>query len=172
MRASLSVHQSPCRPGIINQVRHRFWEFHPVTFFHPAPFSTDHTAAKPRFDSCISNSFRIVVKPGLTCQLHERNRLNGKQMMLQDGHLLAVLTRCTRHAGRRLLKDAGIPILLIQAPRKLKTDCGMAIRFYPAELAVVENVLSSRSLMPEYISCYENRHSRLSGNRKKHKDTP
>jgi len=79
------------------------------------------------------------------------------RLMLQDGHLLAVFNSVHRvMQAEDLLKDAGIPILLIPAPRKLKTDCGMAIRFTQAELAVIENILKSKSLMPEYISCYEN----------------
>ncbi|HSJ56545.1 MAG TPA: DUF3343 domain-containing protein [Anaerolineae bacterium] len=54
-----------------------------------------------------------------------------------------VLFHSTAHALRaeKVLQGAGVPTKMIPTPRQLSSDCGMALRFDPAERARVEETL-------------------------------
>ena len=77
--------------------------------------------------------------------------------MVKEGHLLAVFNSAHRvMKAESVLKTLGMPILLIPAPRQLKTDCGLAIRFTGDDYEKVMQALEQKSLLPEFISRYEN----------------
>jgi hypothetical protein len=50
--------------------------------------------------------------------------------------------------AEQLLKGAGAGFLLIPVPRKLTSDCGLALRISPAQLAEVFAVLGTAGLLP------------------------
>ena len=50
--------------------------------------------------------------------------------------------------AEQLLKQAGARFLLIPVPRKLTSDCGLALRVAPAQLAAVFAVLGAADLLP------------------------
>ena len=50
--------------------------------------------------------------------------------------------------AEQLLKSAGAVFLLIPVPRKLTSDCGLALRVAPAQLAAVFAVLGAADLLP------------------------
>jgi len=50
--------------------------------------------------------------------------------------------------AEKLLKLAGLDILLIPVPRQLSSDCGLAIRFAPDDSAAVLAVLRREELLP------------------------
>jgi hypothetical protein len=54
-----------------------------------------------------------------------------------------------------ILKALNLPILLIPAPRKLLTDCGLAIRFSEDTRDSVMEALASEKLLPEFVTRYE-----------------
>ena len=76
--------------------------------------------------------------------------------MVKEGDLLAVFNSAHRiMKAESILKSLGLPILLIPAPRKLMTDCGLAIRFDEDNRAVIMNALEHEKMMPEFITKYE-----------------
>lgn len=50
--------------------------------------------------------------------------------------------------AEQLLKRAGVAFLLIPVPRKLTSDCGLALRIAPEHLAAVFAVLAEAGLLP------------------------
>ena len=50
--------------------------------------------------------------------------------------------------AEQLLKSAGAVFLLIPVPRKLTSDCGLALRIAPAQLTEVFAVLGAADLLP------------------------
>lgn len=73
--------------------------------------------------------------------------------MVQEGHLLAVFNSAHRvMKAENLLKSLDLPILLIPAPRQLRTDCGLAIRFSEADRDDIITALEQAELLPEFIS--------------------
>ncbi len=50
--------------------------------------------------------------------------------------------------AEKLLKLAGLDILLIPVPRQLSSDCGLAVRFGPAVADAVLVVLTREELLP------------------------
>lgn len=50
--------------------------------------------------------------------------------------------------AEQLLKQRQVPFLLIPVPRKLTSDCGLALRIAPAQLAAVFAVLAETGLLP------------------------
>lgn len=51
--------------------------------------------------------------------------------------------------AEKLLKERRLPILLIPAPRALRADCGLAIRYAAVDRTAVEEVLAAAGLVPE-----------------------
>lgn len=77
--------------------------------------------------------------------------------MVQEGQLLAVFNSTHRvMKAESKLKVLGLPILLIPAPRQLRTDCGLAIRFSDDAREGVMQALEQTELLPEFVSRYEN----------------
>lgn len=76
--------------------------------------------------------------------------------MVEEGHLLAVFNSAHRvMKAEGVLKALGLPILLIPAPRKLLTDCGLAIRFSEETRTAVMGALEQAGLLPEFITRLE-----------------
>lgn len=76
--------------------------------------------------------------------------------MVSEGHLLAVFNSAHRvMKAESCLKSLGLPIMLIPAPRKLQTDCGLAIRFGEEERSGIMAALEREGLLPEFISRLE-----------------
>lgn len=72
--------------------------------------------------------------------------------MVNDGDYVAIFNSIHRvmHA-EKLLKERRLPILLIPAPRTLKSDCGLALRYAEADRPAVEGLLAEENLLPEEI---------------------
>lgn len=72
--------------------------------------------------------------------------------MVSDGDYVAIFNSVHRvmHA-EKLLKERRLPILMIPAPRTLKSDCGLALRYAENDRPAVEQVLADEGLLPEEI---------------------
>ncbi|WP_298439757.1 DUF3343 domain-containing protein [Geobacter sp.] len=72
--------------------------------------------------------------------------------MVRDGDFVAIFNSIHRvMKAEKVLKEHLLPILLIPAPRALRADCGLAIRYAAADRQAVEGVLSASGLLPEEI---------------------
>lgn len=72
--------------------------------------------------------------------------------LVKEGHCLAVFNSTHRVLkAERLLKDQGLEILLIPAPRALQTDCGLAVRFDRQLLQTITKILKDHDLQPAYV---------------------
>lgn len=69
--------------------------------------------------------------------------------MVKDGDYIAIFNSIHRvMEAERLLKDKGLKILLIPAPRTLAADCGLAIRYSEEIRGEVEAALAEAGLLP------------------------
>lgn len=69
--------------------------------------------------------------------------------MIKDGDFIAIFNSIHRvMEAERLLKDQGLKIMLIPAPRTLAADCGLAIRYAEDVRPRVESVLAGAGLLP------------------------
>lgn len=76
--------------------------------------------------------------------------------MVREGDLVAIFHSIHRvMQAEKVLKQAGVDILLIPAPRKLSADCGLAIRFLPDMQSRVEDVLRREGLLPAELYRFE-----------------
>ncbi len=72
--------------------------------------------------------------------------------MVNDGDYVAIFNSIHRvMKAEKLLKEKGLAILLIPAPRTLKSDCGLALRYGAADRHLVEKALAEEDLLPEEI---------------------
>lgn len=79
--------------------------------------------------------------------------------LVKEGHCLAVFNSTHRVLkAEGILKELGLEILLIPAPRALQTDCGLALRFNQQLLQTIIATLKHHSLLPAYISCLQDGH--------------
>ncbi len=70
--------------------------------------------------------------------------------MVREGDLVAIFNNIHRvMKAEKLLKERRIGILLIPAPRLLRSDCGLAIRYEESSRESVERCLSEEGLLPE-----------------------
>jgi hypothetical protein len=70
--------------------------------------------------------------------------------MVKDGDYVAIFNSIHRvMQAEKRLKERRMPILLIPAPRALKSDCGLALRYSAADREAVEGVLADEGLLPE-----------------------
>jgi hypothetical protein len=73
-------------------------------------------------------------------------------MMVNDGDYVAIFNSIHRvMRAEKLLKERRLAILLIPAPRTLKSDCGLALRYAAADRPAVEQALAEEELVPEEI---------------------
>lgn len=76
--------------------------------------------------------------------------------MVQEGQLLAVFNSAHRvMKAESVLKDLGLPILLIPAPRQLQTDCGLALRFTEEDRDRIMQALQQKELLPAFVSVFQ-----------------
>ncbi|WP_303722363.1 DUF3343 domain-containing protein [Malonomonas rubra] len=67
--------------------------------------------------------------------------------MVNDGDYVAIFHSIHRvMKAEKVLKAAGLKILLIPVPRQLSSDCGLAIRFSPESRAQIEEALATAGL--------------------------
>lgn len=72
--------------------------------------------------------------------------------MVNDGDYVAIFNSIHRvMRAEKILKERRLSILLIPAPRALRSDCGLALRYRAADRGEVENALAAASLLPEEI---------------------
>lgn len=72
--------------------------------------------------------------------------------MVRENDLIAIFHSIHRvMKAEKVLKQAGEDILLIPVPRQLSSDCGLALRFGPAEKERVEALLGEANLIPEEL---------------------
>jgi len=73
-------------------------------------------------------------------------------MMVKDGDYVAIFNSIHRvMQAEKRLKERRVSILLIPAPRALKSDCGLALRYAAADRPAVEGALAEEELLPEEI---------------------
>ncbi len=72
--------------------------------------------------------------------------------MIKDGDLVAIFNNIHRvMKAEKVLKEKRLNMLLIPAPRALKSDCGLAIRYDEADSTAIEGALREAGLAPEEI---------------------
>jgi hypothetical protein len=72
--------------------------------------------------------------------------------MINEGDFVAIFNNVHRvMKAEKVLKEKRLDMLLIPAPRALKSDCGLAIRYKDADRAAVERELREAGLAPEEI---------------------
>lgn len=49
------------------------------------------------------------------------------------------------------LKKGGVPMRLIPVPRRLTSDCGLAIRIFPPDRELARNVLTRAGILPKSV---------------------
>lgn len=79
------------------------------------------------------------------------------QQMVSEGQYLAVFNSTHRVLkAEELLKQKGLPIMLIPAPRAIQADCGLAIRFNEEQHTTVMNILTAAQLLPAFLCQLQN----------------
>ena len=82
--------------------------------------------------------------------------MSSDRFVIQAGQLLAVFNSAHRvMKAESVLKNEGIEILLIPAPRSLMTECGLALRFNDEVMDKVLKVLAVASVLPDFVSKYD-----------------
>jgi hypothetical protein len=72
--------------------------------------------------------------------------------MVRDGDLVAIFNSIHRvMKAEKILKERSVSFLLIPAPRALKSDCGLAIRYSQGDRQTIEEILHETGLAPEEI---------------------
>lgn len=76
--------------------------------------------------------------------------------MVRENDFIAVFHSIHRvMKAEKILKGEKIPILLIPAPREIGSDCGLALRFEPADAERVRDLLSIQGLPPAEVYQYQ-----------------
>jgi len=72
--------------------------------------------------------------------------------MVKEGDYVAIFNSIHRvMQAEKRLKERRMAIMLIPAPRALKSDCGLALRYTAADRPEVEGALADEGLLPEEI---------------------
>jgi hypothetical protein len=72
--------------------------------------------------------------------------------MVKDGDFVAIFNNIHRvMKAEKILKEQRLNMLLIPAPRALKADCGLALRYAEADRNAIEGVLLEADLAPEEV---------------------
>jgi hypothetical protein len=72
--------------------------------------------------------------------------------MVNEGDIVAIFNNVHRvMKAEKVLKEKRFDMLLIPAPRALKSDCGLAIRYKEAQRTEIESALREAGLAPEEI---------------------
>lgn len=76
--------------------------------------------------------------------------------MVRNDDLVAIFHSIHRvMKAEKLLKQARVDILLIPVPRRLSSDCGLAIRYPAALREAVAAVLEGEKLLPEELYLFQ-----------------
>lgn len=76
--------------------------------------------------------------------------------MVRNDDLVAIFHSIHRvMKAEKLLKQARVDILLIPVPRRLSSDCGLAIRYPAALREEVAAVLFGNQLLPEELYLFQ-----------------
>lgn len=54
-------------------------------------------------------------------------------------------------SAEKQLKRAGVPMRLIPVPRRLSSDCGLAIRIFPPDRGAAKDVLTRSGILPKSV---------------------
>ena len=74
------------------------------------------------------------------------------QQVVREGQYLAVFNSTHRVLkAEGLLKNSGLPIMLIPAPRAVQADCGLAIRFDEEHHDFIMELLTKQNLLPAFL---------------------
>ena len=72
--------------------------------------------------------------------------------MVRENDFIAVFHSIHRvMKAEKILKGAGVTILLIPAPRQISSDCGLALRYAREDAEQIKNLLVSQGLPPAEI---------------------
>ena len=72
--------------------------------------------------------------------------------MVKNDEYVAIFNSIHRvMMAEKMLKELRLPIMLIPAPRSLRSDCGLAIRYAAESREHVELALAEAGLMPEEL---------------------
>lgn len=76
--------------------------------------------------------------------------------MVRENDFIAVFHSIHRvMKAEKILKGAGVAILLIPAPRQISSDCGLALRYIPEDAERIKYLLVTQGLPPAEIYQYE-----------------
>lgn len=76
--------------------------------------------------------------------------------MVRENDFIAVFHSIHRvMKAEKILKGAGVQILLIPAPRQISSDCGLALRYTPEDAEEVKDLLASQGLPPAEVYQYQ-----------------
>lgn len=76
--------------------------------------------------------------------------------MIREKDFIAVFHSVHRvMKAEKILKGAGVAILLIPAPRQIGSDCGLALRYAPDDAKQIFDLLTSQGLTPAEIYQYQ-----------------
>ena len=76
--------------------------------------------------------------------------------MVRENDFIAVFHSIHRvMKAEKILKGAGVPILLIPAPRQISSDCGLALRYIPEDAERITDLLVAQGLPPTEVYQYE-----------------
>lgn len=54
-------------------------------------------------------------------------------------------------SAEKHLKKAGVPMRLIPVPRRLSSDCGLAIRIFPPDRETARAILARSGILPKSV---------------------
>ena len=75
--------------------------------------------------------------------------------MVRENDFIAVFHSVHRvMKAEKILKGAGVSILLIPAPRQISSDCGLALRYAPEDADRVGDLLLAGGLPPTEVYQY------------------
>ncbi len=76
--------------------------------------------------------------------------------MVRENDFIAVFHSIHRvMKAEKILKGAGVPILLIPAPREISSDCGLALRYTPDDAERIQDLLFGQGLPPAEVYQYQ-----------------
>jgi hypothetical protein len=76
--------------------------------------------------------------------------------MVRENDFIAVFHSIHRvMKAEKILKGAGVPILLIPAPREISSDCGLALRYTPDDAERIQDLLFGQDLPPAEVYQYQ-----------------
>lgn len=76
--------------------------------------------------------------------------------MVRENDVIAVFHSIHRvMKAEKILKGAGVTILLIPAPRQISSDCGLALRYTREDTERVQTLLAAQGLPPAEIYQYQ-----------------